>query len=423
MAVSDTSSNILLLTHRVPYPPDRGDRIRSYHMLRYLSGRYRVYLGALTDETIADEAMNVLQRLTVDQICAPVGPRMRWFNAACSIARGRTATEGLFASIALRSRVRSWASAVRFDAVIAFCSSMLQFANVPELATTPLIVDLVDVDSQKWIDYAMASHGLKKWLFDLESRRVRRLECSLPGRTAAITLVSDAEAELYRSFCPNAKTFAVSNGVDLDYFRPDFPAPYPRPWQCVFVGVLDYRPNVDGLVWFCEKVWPRILARKANAEFAIVGKNPASKVRQLGKLDGVRLIGSVPDVRPYIAESRVSIAPLQIARGIQNKVLEAMAMGKPVVATPEALEGLHIDNGIHALSVTDIAVWSETICQLLDDDCLCKRLGNSARGYVEQNHSWDRCIHALGQILEQKRRQVIPRRDRAIQSSPLMNVG
>ena len=220
---NDSLKSVLVLAHRAPYSPNRGDQIRTYHILRHVANRCRVYLGALLDETINDEAIAALRRLTADLAMPPLGRRSRWVRAAWYLATGRTATEGLFASRELRGHVRHWARTVRFDAVIAFCTSMVQFADVPELENVPLIVDLIDVDSQKWLDYAAAANGLKRSVFALEGRRVRRLECSLPRRAAAITLVSQAEADLYLGFCPNDKTLALHNGVDLDYFTDQVP--------------------------------------------------------------------------------------------------------------------------------------------------------------------------------------------------------
>lgn len=387
-----------MLTHRAPYPPDRGDRIRSYHLLRYLTERYQVHLGALHDEPVSDQTHAVLRELTADLALFPLGRRSRWMRVAGSIALGRSATEGLFASRALRSQVRAWARTVKFDAVFAFCSSMVQFAVVPELKGVPLIVDLVDVDSQKWFDYAASARGLKRSLFALEGRRVRRLERSLPERAAAITLVSEAEAEVFRGFCPNDKTLAVPNGVDLDYFSDQFLVAERRPNQCVFVGVLDYRANVESLVWFCREVWPRVIAQKPDAVFAIVGKNPAPAVKQLAQQPGVRLVGPVPDVRPYIAESRFVVAPLLIARGIQNKVLEAMAMGKPVIASPAALEGLGATPGHHLLIAKEATDWCDTVVRVQADEDIASLLGISARNFVERHHAWEATLRPLDDV-------------------------
>jgi glycosyltransferase involved in cell wall biosynthesis len=173
----------------------------------------------------------------------------------------------------------------------------------------------------------------------------------------------------------------------------------PRDNQCVFVGVLDYRANVESLVWFCREVWPQVVARKPDAQFAIVGKNPAPAVNQLDSQPGVRLVGPVPDVRPYVAQSRFSVAPLQIARGIQNKVLEAMAMGKPVVASPQALEGLAIEPDRDALAAATPVEWSRAMLRLYSDDRLAADLGACGQAYVVANHAWSACLAPLTGVL------------------------
>jgi sugar transferase (PEP-CTERM/EpsH1 system associated) len=275
---------------------------------------------------------------------------------------------------------------------------MVQFTDLPELSTVPLVVDLIDVDSQKWFDYATAARGLKRWLFGREGSRVRRLESSLVSRAAAVVLVSEAEANVLRAFCPNDKTFAIQNGVDLDYFSDRFPAEQ-LPLQCVFAGVLDYRANVESLVWFCREVWPRVVAEQPAATFAIVGKNPGPAVKRLAALPGVRLVGPVPDVRPFVAQSRFSVAPLQIARGIQNKVLEAMALGKPVIASPQALEGLSLVPGRDALAAATPDEWVAAMLRLFADDRLAADLGAFGRCFVAQGHGWPACLAPLTELL------------------------
>jgi sugar transferase (PEP-CTERM/EpsH1 system associated) len=390
-----TKPNLLYLTHRVPHPPNRGDRIRSYHTLKFLAERAHVYLGCLADELVSDETRHVLnqlcQRVEIDFL-----GRSRWIQAAKTMALGQSATVGLFHSTRLRSAIRQWASEIPFDAAIAFCSSMAPLLEVPELGGARKVVDLVDVDSQKWFDYAAQAPRWKSSLYQLEGRRLRQLEKSLPSRVDAITLVSEAEANVYRQFCPNDKTYAIENGVDLDFFTP---APDATANRCVFVGVLDYRPNVEGLQWFCRHVWPEVRRQQPDATFAIVGRRPNSAVKELAQLPGVELIGEVPDIRPHIAAAKVAIAPLQIARGVQNKVLEALAMAKPVIATPQALEGLDLLQGVDVLPATSSHQWIESLRDLFRNDQERRRLAERGREFVEARHSWPARLAALSEIL------------------------
>jgi sugar transferase (PEP-CTERM/EpsH1 system associated) len=388
--------NILFLVHRVPFPPNRGDRIRSYHMLKFLAERAEVSLA-----TLADEPLEAGTRQRLDSICSrvaiePVG-RSRWLRAAASMASGRSATEGLFRSPRLARTIRAWSRETRWDAVVVFCSSMVQYLDLPELAGVPAVVDLCDVDSQKFFDYAAHARGLKRQLYRLEGRRLRRVECSLAGRVQAITLVSEAEANLFRSFCPNDRTHAICNGVDLEYYQPA--EGDGRPGRCVFVGAMDYQPNIEGVVWFCDQVWPQVIAARPDATFAIVGRNPAPAVRRLASLPGVEVIGSVPDVRPHLAEAQIAVIPLLIARGIQNKVLEAMAMSKPVIASPQAIEGLAAEPGVHAAVAAAPADWLEQLQFLFADARARRDLATAGRLFVEHQHGWRACLQPLADCL------------------------
>lgn len=389
-------SRILYLVHRVPYPPNRGDRIRSYHLLRYLAERAEVHLATLADEPTPSDTITELNRLCAAVAIEPLGTT-RWLRAAASLARGRSATEGLFQSAALRSTIREWSRRKPFDAVVVFCSSMMQYASLNELSGLPIVVDLVDVDSQKFHDYARVRRGPKRWLYQLEGRRLRALEQSLPTRVKAVSLVSEAEADIYRSFCPNDRTLAIPNGVDLAYFQPRDPSSR-RP-RCVFVGALDYPPNIEGIRWFCREAWPRIRRQCPQATLAVVGRNPDPAVRQLASLPGVEIHGSVPDIRPHLADACVTVAPLQIARGVQNKVLEAMAMARPVIASPGAAEGLAVVAGTDLLIASTAEEWASAVCDTLDDTRRQQALGAAGRRFVESRHDWGSCLGRFAEVL------------------------
>ncbi|MCH8924404.1 MAG: TIGR03087 family PEP-CTERM/XrtA system glycosyltransferase [Planctomycetes bacterium] len=313
--------------------------------------------------------------------------------------RGRTATAGLYQAPRLKRTIRRWAKEKRFDAVVVFCSSMWQYAEVHELSDLPIVADLVDVDSQKWFDYAAGASGWRRWLYGLEGRRVQRLEGRIAQRAKAITLVSEAEAELFRGVWPNDKTLGVPNGVDLEYFNPDAVQPVAERFDCVFVGQLDYHPNVEGVRWFCQNVWPEIIREHPGATFAIVGRQPVAEVQKLAEQPGVRLIGEVPDIRPYLAAATIAVAPLQIARGIQNKVLEAMAMGVPVVASPGALAGLDVTEDDHAVSAGTPSDWVSALLDLLPDVARRRRLAERGRQFVVRRHSWQSCLAPLVELM------------------------
>ncbi len=387
---------LLYLVHRLPYPPDKGDRIRAFHVLRFLADRAEVHLACLADEPVGSDVLPALREHAARVAIVPIGRWARWSQGLLSLARGRTATEGAFRRAGLRQIIRQWTSETRYAGVLASASSMTPYLRTPELEDVPAVVDLVDVDSQKWFDFAAASWGVKRWLYRLEGRRLRGLERGLPGWARAVTLVSEAEARLYRQFCAPGRVEAVGNGVNLEYFRPGSEATEP---SCVFVGALDYHPNVEGVNWFCREVWPGVRAAQPRAKLLLVGRRPAPKVRWTARLPGVELVGQVPDVRPYLARAAVAVVPLRIARGVQNKVLEALAMAKAVIASPECLKGLHARPGVHLRAASTPSEWRRVVLELLRSLSLRQALGAAGRRFVEQHHRWDTCLAPLAAIL------------------------
>jgi polysaccharide biosynthesis protein PslH len=384
-------SRVLFLTHRTPYPPDKGDRIRTYHLLRQMAKRGRVWLGCLADEPVPPESGAALNELCERVAAVPVGRRSRWLNAVWSAATGASLSEGLFRSRELTRVLRSWTAEVRFDAVVASSSALVPYLRDPALAGIPAVVDLIDVDSQKWLDFAGASRPPKRWLYRLEARRVRKLEKALAGRVRAASVVSRAEADVYDSFTEVGATVAT-NGVDLDYFAPVACEEQPA---LAFVGALDYLPNEDAAVWFVREMWPAIRAKFPAAEFRIIGRNPTPAVRALASVPGVNLVGQVPDVRPFVASAAVVAVPLRLARGVQNKVLEAMAMAKAVIAAPASLAAIQTTSGVHLLSASTPQEWVDAVCGLLADPSRRRQIGVAARQYVEQHHHWERCLQPL----------------------------
>lgn len=379
--------NILFLTHRFPHPPNKGDRIRSYHLLKKLASIGTVHLGTFADEPVKKSSMEVLRRLTARSEIVPVSP-FRWWNAASSLATGRSATEGLFRSRRLQETLRRWTSETDFDFGIAFCSSMATFLD--PLPIPLKLVDLVDVDSEKFRQYAAKESLPKRFLYSLEGRRLQRLERRIGDFADRVVLATAPEKDLYRSISDNATVAAVPNGVDFDYFSPSSAAPEPD--SCVFVGAMDYRPNIEGVKWFADCVWPEIRRRRPDAVFRIVGRNPARSVQTLADRPGVEVSGETPDVRPYLSRSMVAVAPLQIARGVQNKVLEAMAAGRPVLASAHAAVGIHVRHDSELLIADEPAEWVDRLIALFDDSALRNRIALTGRKYVESNHSWDACL-------------------------------
>ena len=314
------------------------------------------------------------------------------------VCDGRTVTEGAFSSPALRNLLRGWAKETRYHATLASASGMASYLRLEEFDGVPAVVDFVDVDSQKWFDYAQSCRGPRAWLYREEGRRLRRLEHDATTWARGTILVSEAETNLFRRSCNAPNVYTVTNGVDLEKFTPDDQTEE-TDQTCVFVGALDYRPNVDGVCWFCRDVWPEIYRRRPGARLLLVGRQPVPAVRRLSSVPGVELIGQVPDVRPYLSAAGLILVPLRLARGVQNKVLEALAMGKATIASPQSLVGLQARGTVPVLTASTPTEWIESVIRLMDDPTLRHRLGSDGRRYVEESHCWIRSLEPLGPIL------------------------
>jgi sugar transferase (PEP-CTERM/EpsH1 system associated) len=400
--------NILYLAHRIPYPPDKGDKIRSYHQLRFLSARHRIQLVCF-----ADERRDLAHADVLREFCASVdvvyrSPRAARLLGLKGLLDGRAISVAAFDSGAIRriasQRLRD------ADAVIAFSSVMAQY--VPEADGTPRVIDFVDADSEKWRLYASRSRWPGSWVYAREAERLGRFEADSARAWDHSLFVSEREARVLRERAPGVPVSVIGMGVDLGVFtRPprhagngagngaprDAAAAGP---SLVFTGMMDYFPNVDGVRFFAEEVLPIVRAAVPEARFTIVGRRPAPAVRRLAAQPGVEVTGAVPDVRPYLASADVAVVPLRVSRGLQSKMLEAMAMELPVVATTPAFEGLNAPQGVGIEVADDPRAFADRVIALLRDPARRSEAGRRARAYVEAHHRWADLGAALEALLE-----------------------
>lgn len=394
----------MFLTHRLPYPPNRGDRIRAYHMLEYLSQHCDLYLGSVADEAWSQGDIQALKRICKEVHIERLASPGRWIRAASGFALGKSVTQGAFHSPGLARVVQGW-SRESLDAAVYYCTSMWPYSRYMQQPATRTIVDLVDVDSQKWTDYAAVAKFPKKWLYRTEATRIARLEQDAFRRSDAVCVVSEDEAKLFADLHPGCRAEAISNGVDHQYFSPealsaDEVSKHRRGSpQLVFVGVLDYLPNVQGLQWFCAEVLPQLRDKYPGLVLDVVGRRPTSEVMALqekGTGGSVRVVGEVPDVRPYVLAADMAIAPLQIARGIQNKVLEALACAKPVIATEQAATGIDCQDGLLIARSTED--WLSWMGQLSDPVNHASR-SRGAREEILKKYSWSAKLAPFAELL------------------------
>jgi sugar transferase (PEP-CTERM/EpsH1 system associated) len=381
--------DLLFLAHRAPFPPDRGDKIRSYHVLRYLSRRARVHLVAFGEgEADFDVPPDLAERLA--SVAIVRRSKSQAVAALEALARGLPVSLTAFASAAMRDA----AARVRADAVYCFSGQMAQYLP----AGVPAVMDFVDVDSAKFAGFATGGSPPLRWMMRREARLLGAFERRVAADVRASVFVSAAEAALFRAGGASGRITVVENGIDAAAFDPAGVAPKPAGAPLiVFTGQMDYRPNSEAVTWFAAEVLPRLRATHPAVRFAIVGRAPTPAVQALAS-DGVTVTGAVDDVRPWLAAAAVCVAPLKLARGIQNKVLEAMAMARPVVASIAAAEGIDHAGTLHVAD--DAADHAARIRALLDDPQAAAALGAGARARVLARYDWDARLAPLDALLE-----------------------
>jgi sugar transferase (PEP-CTERM/EpsH1 system associated) len=377
--------NILYITQRVPYPPNRGDKIASYNAIRYLSRRHSVYVAALAESDEELRNAQELRSLGLEVEVALHTPNWAKLGGLRALATGIPLSLGYYSSRELRRKVSSLARRVPFDVVIAFSSSMGQYAEC--IPGVPLVADFVDLDSRKWALYSTFTRWPRSAIYSLEERRLLEYETFLARRSACTIVRTEAERADCVRLIPGARFEVVSNGVDLEHFSPSPGGAYVP--SVVFTGIMDYFPNVQGAHYFCEKVFPLVRRAVPAATFNIVGSRPHPSIRRLRRVEGVAVTGKVPDTRPYLSNAAVAVAPLLVARGIQNKILEAMAMGKPVVATRAACRGVDAVEGEGILAADGPEEFAHQIVRILKDPALGAEIGSCGRRFVERRYVWD----------------------------------
>jgi polysaccharide biosynthesis protein PslH len=395
-------TEILFLAHRIPYPPDKGDKIRSWHLLEGLARRCTVHLATFVDDP-ADRFHVPALEAVCGEIC------MRPLPRAAALARGMRGfltgeplTTGYYRDRDLLRWVQALAARRPLAAVFVFSSSMAQYADALSLAgNAARVLDLCDVDSDKWRQYAESHAPPLRWLYAREARLLAGIERRAVAEFDATLVVADAEAALLRSIARegSSRIRVVRNGVDAGYFDPsgEWADPYPagsRP--LVFTGAMDYYANVDAVRWFAEAVLPAVRAAVPDALFAIVGARPAPEVAALARPGTVLVTGRVPDVRPYLAHARVVVAPLRIARGVQNKVLEAMAMARPLVAMSHAVQGIPGAEQAGVVVTDDAAAMARAVVRVLEHP---RGALPAMRRYVEEDFAWRARIDEVAELM------------------------
>lgn len=389
---------VVFLCQRVPWPPDRGDRITTWHFLQHLLARgAEVRIGCFQEEDRDQAAVDFLRTR-----CAEVvAPRLSRSKAKLLSTRGLLTGEALtlpfFRSRELQRAVAKWSESPP-DLVYVYSSSMAQYAM--QHPANAKVMQFAELDSDKWRQFAAVSGALGKWIYGREAKKLLAFEADVARKFSRSLVVSEVEKELFEKCIPGVVPGVLPNGVDIEHFKSQGDSER-HPRTAVFTGVMDYEPNVDGVCWFVEACWPALRERFPDAELLIVGSKPIAKVQALASQPGITVTGRVETTPPYFDKSSVAIAPLRLARGVQNKVLEAMSMGLPTVASPQASQGLG-DVPESALTVADGAQATiEGVSAWFADPDRARRDGEAAAEWVRKDWRWERMYERLDAILEE----------------------
>ena len=395
-------SKLLYLVHRLPYPPDKGDKLRSYHLLKQLLIKHEVFLGTFVDDVQDLQHIDTLRVLCAGLHVARLQPTSARLRSLGALLDGQAMTLRYYADAGLSEWVARTVREQGIDTAVVFSSSMAQY--IERLGGVRMVVDFVDVDSAKWTQYALARPWPLSWLFRREGERLLAYERETALRARRSFFVTDNETALFRGLAPECASLVepMGNGVDAAYFAPS--AGRPSPFRAdevpiVFTGAMDYWPNVDAVEWFASEILPALRRSRPALRFHIVGRNPTARVQGLAG-EAVCVTGTVPDVRPYLQHAAVVVAPLRLARGIQNKVLEAMAMARPVVAATACVEAIDARNGSDLIAAVDTADFVRQIELLLADTGRAARMGRAGRQRVLERFSWAAHLGGIERHLE-----------------------
>ncbi|MGH1374013.1 MAG: TIGR03087 family PEP-CTERM/XrtA system glycosyltransferase [Cellvibrionaceae bacterium] len=409
-----TKPKLLFLCHRIPYPPNKGDKIRSYHLLRFLCRSYRVYLGCFVDDPDDLAYVDFLRDLCEEVIIVELSSLYKKVTSLTAFLTNSALTIPYYHDKRLSHWVEETVMHESIDRCVVFSSSMGQYLYSNSLAQLRSVVDLVDVDSDKWRQYSKKKYWPLSWLYRREAKLLLEFEKALIDRSEQSLLVSSSEASLMKNLSPGLsnKIDYYNNGVDADYYDPQlsFDNPYPPGVQVLtFTGAMDYWPNVDAVSWFGNKVFPKLRARYPELLFYIVGRNPVRDVEILSRIDGVVVTGIVEDVRPYLKHATAVVAPLRVARGIQNKILEAMAMENRVMASSQGLEGINAELGSEVLLANNLDDYFEYLPKIINGEC--ETMGINARTRILSDFDWESSLPIITRFLERDSTKELQKQD------------
>jgi len=386
---------IFYICRRVPFPPDRGDKIAAFNVIRHLAVRHEVHVFCLGDGVQDVANVGGLEPYVKSVTAAPVGDVTIKLRALKALATGSPLSVAALNETKLHRAIRRQFAELPPDLIIVYSCNMAQFAQL--FSAVPRIIHFGDLDSMKWRLYAGRSAPPARWIYAVEGRRLLAYERRIAHDFSHALVHTEAEKCDFERLIPGVPISVIGNGVDLDYFQPA--GATKQPGSMVFTGVMDYRPNVDAVIWFCDEILPIVQTEIPKATLTICGSRPAPAVRRLAKRRGVTVTGWVPDARPYLDRAEIFVAPLRMARGVQNKLLEALAMGLPCVASAAARRGIVVADGEGIFAAEDPGEFARRLVELLQDDTRRSEIARKARAAAESHYRWEAQLAHLDRVI------------------------
>jgi sugar transferase (PEP-CTERM/EpsH1 system associated) len=386
---------IFFVCRRVPFPPDRGDKIATFNEIRHLSAGHDMHVFCLGDGAHDLDNVKGLREYARSVTAVPVGSTKIKWRALKALFASKPLSVAALNEAKLHAAIRQKFAELRPDLIVVYSCNVAQFAE--HFPTVPRIMQFGDLDSLKWRQYAERSRIPLRWVYAIEERRLLAYERRIANMFSVALVHTELEKHDFERLIPGVPVTLVGNGVDLDYFRPV--GATKRPASMVFTGVMDYRPNVDAVLWFCEEILPIIQAKIPEANLTICGTSPTAAVRRLARKTGVTVTGRVSDTRPYLDEAELFVAPLRMARGIQNKLLEALAMGLPCVTSTTAWRGVGIPEGEGIFAADRPRDFAGHVIGLLRDADRRIEMARRARAAAETHYRWEAQMARLDQVI------------------------
>ena len=398
---------LLFLCHRIPYPPNKGDKIRSYNILKFLCESYQVHLGAFVDDPEDFQYESAIASMCASHCLLPLDSRLGKLRSLSGFIKGTPLGLPYYANKKMQNWVDATVDQYELTGALVFSSTMAQYLVGDRFTHLKRYIDFIDIDSDKWAQYKNQASLIMKLVYGYEARMLFEWEKKVTNEFDYSFFVSEKEAALFKKLVPDnmEKISYFNNGVDTGYFSCEhsFTSPYSDGGNViVFTGAMDYWANVDAVVWFANEVLPTVCDRVDKTKLYIVGSKPDDKVKALAASPHVEVTGAVDDVRPYLAHASVAVAPMRIARGVQNKVLEAMAMALPTVTTSQGYEGINAVTSRDLIVVDEVGEWVDTLVKILKIEDDNKSMGASARNLVVGEYSWQGSLSTLKLCIEAK---------------------